>query len=148
MPLPPTDFMPWASLAGGLLIGLSAVLTMLFFGKIAGIIGILSQALSSAAAPWADRSWRLAFLAGLLMAPIGVLAVSGPIQQTVSANLPMMGAAGLLVGFGTAVGSGCTSGHGVCGLARLSRRSFVSVGVFMAMAVLTVLVLRHVIGVA
>lgn len=121
---------------------------MLFFGRIAGIIGILARALGPVAAPWSDKAWRLAFVVGLLAAPIAVTVVSGPIQQTVSENLPMMALAGLLVGVGTAIGFGCTSGHGVCGLARLSRRSFVSVGVFMAMAVLTVLMLRHVMGVA
>jgi uncharacterized membrane protein YedE/YeeE len=145
LPLPATDFTPWAALFGGLLIGLSAVLTILLFGRIAGIIGILARALGPVAVPWSDRVWRIAFLVGLLVAPL-VVAVSGPIEQTVSSNLPMMVLAGLLVGLGTALGFGCTSGHGVCGLARLSRRSLVSVGVFMAMAVATVLVLRHLVG--
>lgn len=146
MPLPATDFTPWAALAGGLLIGLSAVLIMLFFGRITGIIGILARALGPVAVPWSDRGWRLGFLIGLLAAPLAVMVVSGPIAQTVSSNLPMMTAAGLLVGLGTSLGFGCTSGHGVCGLARVSRRSFVSVGVFMTMAVATVFVLRHMIG--
>jgi len=147
LPLQATDFTPWAALFGGLLIGLSAVLTLLFFGRVAGIIGILARALGPVAVPWSDRAWRIAFLVGLLAAPLVVTWVSGPIAQTVSTNLPMMALAGLLVGLGTAVGFGCTSGHGVCGLARLSRRSFVSVGVFMATAVATVLVLRHLVGV-
>jgi hypothetical protein len=146
LPLPATEFTPWAALAGGILIGFSAVLTMLFFGRITGIIGILARALGPVAVPWSDRGWRIGFLIGLLVAPIAVMAVSGPIAQTVSTNLPMMAGAGLLVGLGTSLGFGCTSGHGVCGLARLSRRSFVSVGVFMAAAVATVFVLRHVIG--
>ena len=146
MDLPATDFTPWAALAGGVLIGLSAVLTMLFFGRIAGIVGIVSRALAPEAVPWSDRAWRLAFVVGLLAAPLLVTALWGPVAQTVSSNLPMMAVAGLLVGVGTSIGFGCTSGHGVCGLARLSRRSFISVGVFMSTAVLTVLVLRHVIG--
>jgi len=148
MPLPATDFTPWASLSGGILIGLSAVLVMLFFGRITGIIGILARAIGPVAVPWSDRGWRLGFLAGLLLAPLAVMAVSGPIAQTVSSNLPMMALAGLAVGLGTSLGFGCTSGHGVCGLARLSRRSFVSVGVFMATAVATVFVIRHLMGAA
>lgn len=136
-----TPFTPFASLAGGILIGLSAVLVMALFGRIAGISGITTGAVPGRRDDW---SWRLAFVAGLVAAPLLILTVTGePVAQTVSANLPAMAIAGLLVGFGTVTGSGCTSGHGVCGLARLSSRSLVSVVTFMAFAAATVFVLRH-----
>lgn len=142
-----TEFTPWASLLGGGAIGLSAVLVMLFFGRIAGISGIAVQALRPLAAGLDDWSWRVAFLAGLVAAPLLVSVVTGnAVDQTVSGNLPAMALAGLLVGFGSALGSGCTSGHGVCGLARLSKRSFVAVIMFMASAFVTVYVLRHIVG--
>ena len=141
-PIVQTEFTPWASLGGGVLIGLSAVLVMILFGRVAGIAGITRGAAGLAGS--GDRGWRLAFVAGLVAAPLLVGAVSGPVQQTVSANLPGMALAGLLVGAGVALGSGCTSGHGVCGLARLSGRSMVAVATFMAFAAGTVLVLRHV----
>ncbi len=146
-PIIATEFTPFASLFGGILIGLSAVMVMLFFGRIAGIIGISSGALSALmpASPRAkDWAWRLAFLAGLIAAPLLVGAVQGGVQQTVPDNLPGMVLAGLLVGVGTAMGSGCTSGHGVCGLARLSPRSLSAVLTFMATAGLTVYIIRHV----
>ncbi|HEX2019256.1 MAG TPA: YeeE/YedE family protein [Aurantimonas sp.] len=137
-----TPFTPYASLAGGILIGLSAVLVMGLFGRIAGISGITTGAVPGRRDDW---PWRLAFVAGLVAAPLLVLAATGsPVQQTVSANLPAMAIAGLLVGFGTVTGSGCTSGHGVCGLARLSSRSLVAVLTFMVFAAATVFVLRHV----
>lgn len=143
----PTEFTPWASLVGGGLIGLSAVLVMLLFGRIAGISGIAVQALRPLASNFDAWAWRVAFLAGLVAAPILVGAVTvDAVDQTVSGNLPAMALAGLLVGFGTALGSGCTSGHGVCGLARLSKRSLVAVAVFMGSAFATVFVLRHVVG--
>ncbi|MFX0540749.1 YeeE/YedE family protein [Roseovarius sp. S4756] len=142
LPATPTDFTPLASLAGGILIGLSAVLVMALFGRIAGIVGITAGAVAQG-----DRAWRIAFIAGLLAAPVGWLLVTGGYpQQTVSSNLPMMGLAGLLVGIGTALGSGCTSGHGVCGLARLSGRSLAAVITFMLFAAATVFALRHVVG--
>jgi len=142
-----TEFTPWASLLGGGAIGLSAVLVMLFFGRTAGISGIAVQALRPLAAGLDDWSWRVAFLAGLVAAPLLVSVVTGnAVDQTVSGNLPAMALAGLLVGFGSALGSGCTSGHGVCGLARLSKRSFVAVIMFMASAFVTVYVLRHIVG--
>lgn len=139
-----TAFTPYASFLGGLLIGASAVLMLLLEGRIAGISGIASRALP----PWREGvAGRLAFIAGLVAAPFLVAAVTGaPVVQTVSDNPPLMAAAGLLVGFGSVWGSGCTSGHGVCGLARLSRRSFVATGVFMAAGFLTVFLTRHVIG--
>lgn len=142
MPLDtPTAFTPWLSLAGGALIGLSAVLVMLFFGRIAGISGITSGAVPGRRDDW---DWRLAFIVGLVLAPLLVTALTGePLAQSVPGNLPAMALAGLLVGAGTVLGSGCTSGHGVCGLARLSPRSLVAVLTFMASAALTVAVLRH-----
>ncbi|MEF2553185.1 YeeE/YedE family protein [Aurantimonas sp. A2-1-M11] len=136
-----TPFTPFASLAGGILIGLSAVFVMLLFGRIAGISGITTGALPAGRDDWI---WRLAFILGLVAAPLLVVAVTGgPVTQTVPSNLVAMGIAGLLVGFGTITGSGCTSGHGVCGLARLSGRSLVAVLIFMAFAAGTVFVLRH-----
>lgn len=136
-----TPFTPLASTLGGVLIGLSAVLVMALFGRIAGISGITTGALPMRRDDW---DWRLAFVAGLIAAPLLVLAITGtPIRQTVPTDLTAMAIAGLLVGFGTVMGSGCTSGHGVCGLARLSPRSLVAVLTFMTTAFLTVLVLRH-----
>ncbi|TCT06919.1 YeeE/YedE family protein [Aquabacter spiritensis] len=140
-----TDFTPVASFAGGVLIGLSAVLMLLLEGRIAGISGIASRLLP----PYRDAGFggRAAFVAGLVGAPFLVAAVSdGPIVQTVSSNFALMVVAGLLVGFGSVWGSGCTSGHGVCGLARRSIRSLVATGVFMAAGFLTVFLMRHVIG--
>lgn len=139
-----TPFTPWASLLGGVLIGLAAALVMAVFGRIAGIAGITRRALPGLAGDWA---WRLAFVAGLVLAPpLARLATGAAVTQSVPSGLLAMGLAGLLVGFGTGYGSGCTSGHGVCGLARLSRRSAVAVATFFATAVVTVFVLRHVIG--
>lgn len=140
-----TEFTPWASLFGGALIGLSSVLLMAWEGRIAGISGIAGRLLP----PYRDKAFlsRIGFVLGLVAAPLVMMAVSGePVQQTVSANLPLMAAAGLIVGFGSTYGNGCTSGHGVCGLSRLSKRSFVATGVFMATAIVTVYLVRHVIG--
>ena len=140
-----TEFTPIPSLIGGVLIGLSALMLMAFNGRIAGISGIASNSLP----PWSDRSetgWRIAFIAGLIAAPLLYQALSGPIEQTVSANQPLMVVAGLLVGFGSVFGSGCTSGHGVCGLSRFSQRSMVATGTFMIVAMATVFVTRHILG--
>ena len=147
-PIVETTFTPWASLAGGILIGLSAVMVMLFFGRIAGIVGISNAALSGliSGQRGPDWGWRLAFVGGLIAAPLLVGAVQGGVQQTVPDNIPGMLIAGLVVGIGTALGSGCTSGHGVCGLARLSPRSMAAVATFMTTAFLTVFLLRHVWG--
>lgn len=142
-----TAFTPWASLLGGGVIGLSAVMLMALLGRIAGIAGITQGAMSMTGAP-RDRDWRLAFLAGLVLAPLVVIALGGTVVQVVPGNALRMAAAGLLVGIGTALGSGCTSGHGVCGLARLSGRSLAAVLTFMAAGFVTVFVLRHVLGAA
>jgi uncharacterized protein len=150
-PVTPTDFTPWTSLGGGILIGLSAVMVMALFGRIAGISGIAKGVLGMVVpmdGARGDAGWRIAFVLGLFAAPVVAMALIGaPVEQTVSGNLVGMTLAGLLVGVGTAIGSGCTSGHGVCGLARLSRRSAVAVGTFMAAAAATVFVLRHILGV-
>ena len=141
-----TEFTPFASAFGGMLIGLSAVLLMALNGRIAGISGISSSVLP----PWVEEmdkselSWRIAFVAGLLIAPVLVPLVSGePVQQTVSNNLVLMAIAGLITGFGSVYGGGCTSGHGVCGMSRLSMRSFIATGTFMATAFITVFISRH-----
>lgn len=127
------------------MIGLSAVLLLYAEGRIAGISGIVSRLLP----PWGDGLFatRLAFVAGLVAAPFAyTLATAEEMTQSVSSNLPLMAVAGLLVGFGSVWGYGCTSGHGVCGLARLSARSLLATAVFMAAGFATVFVVRHVIG--
>lgn len=136
-------FTPWASLAGGMLIGVSAALFILFNGRIAGISGILGGLLRPARN---DTLWRLAFLAGILVAPLlyGMLAPLPSVQ--VDAGTATLIAAGLLVGIGTRYGSGCTSGHGVCGISRLSPRSLVATVAFMAAGFATVFVVRHLIA--
>ncbi|NKB51852.1 MAG: YeeE/YedE family protein [Rhizobiaceae bacterium] len=145
-----TEFTPWASAFGGALIGLSAVLLLALNGRIAGISGISSAVLP----PWGgriangDMAWRLAFIAGLLAAPLVVQMVSGePIEQTVSGNIGLMVVAGLVTGFGAVYGGGCTSGHGVCGMSRLSMRSILATLTFMATAFVTLFVMRHIVGV-
>ncbi|HWK69003.1 MAG TPA: YeeE/YedE family protein [Rhizobiaceae bacterium] len=140
-----TQFTPLASLVGGALIGLSAVLLMAWEGRIAGISGIVARLLP----PYRDGAFasRLGFVVGLAAAPVLVVAVTGrEIAQTVSSNIPLMAVAGLLVGFGAVYGNGCTSGHGVCGLSRLSKRSLVATLVFMSTGFATVLLVRDFIG--
>jgi uncharacterized membrane protein YedE/YeeE len=133
-------FTPWTSLAGGVLIGLAAALFVLFNGRIAGISGILGGLLSW---PKGDTTWRLAFLAGLVAAPQAYgLALPLPDVQS-DAGTAVLVAAGLLVGVGTRYGAGCTSGHGVCGLSRLSPRSLAATLAFMGAGFGTVFVLRH-----
>ena len=140
-----TPFTPVASTIGGALIGLAAVLLMLFNGRIAGVSGILARLFPPYAG--SDIGSAAAFVAGLIFAPVCYSILSGwPVTQTVSANALLMAVAGLLVGFGTVYGSGCTSGHGVCGLARLSRRSLLATLVFMASGFVTVFIMRHVIA--
>lgn len=141
-----TAFTPLASLAGGGLIGLSAVLLMLALGRIAGLSGILGGILPLVGDA-GDRGWRIAFLAGAIAAPVLIYLASGWRPEiTVEAGPEALIASGLLVGVGVGLGSGCTSGHGVCGLARFSRRSLVATLVFMATTALTVFLTRHVIG--
>lgn len=136
------NFTPFSAAIGGALIGLSAVLLMLLTGRVAGISGILAGCLTPAAA--GDRGWRLAFLAGLVLAPVASLMLGTGIPIPVMpTNWLLVLGAGLLVGIGTRLGGGCTSGHGVCGLARLSPRSMVATAVFMLTAMLTVALARH-----
>ena len=135
-----TNFTPWASLAGGLLIGLAAVLLVAFNGRIAGISGILGGMLSL---PKGDSAWRLAFLLGLVAAPL-VLGLAAPLPAVqVDAGTGTLVVAGLLVGLGTRYGAGCTSGHGVCGLSRRSPRSLVATAAFMLAGFATVYAVRH-----
>jgi uncharacterized protein len=140
-----TEFTPLASTIGGALIGLAAVMLMLFNGRIAGISGILGRLFP----PYdgADPAGAAAFVLGLLAAPLIYAAAMGaPFAQTVSGNLSLMAIAGLLVGFGAGYGGGCTSGHGVCGISRLSLRSVVATAIFMTTGFVTVFVMRHVVG--
>ena len=137
-------FTPWASLAGGVVIGLAATLLVLANGRIAGISGILGGLLQRSPP---DPGWRIAFLAGLLVAPLLYSLFTAMPAIVVDAGYPMLIAAGLLVGAGTRYGSGCTSGHGVCGLSRLSPRSLVATLAFMGAGFATVLVVRHLVGV-
>ena len=140
-----TLFTPWQSLAGGALIGLASVLLMLTLGRIMGATGILAGVLTPTTHP--DTGWRLAVLAGMVSGPLAVLALTGqmPVVQ-VPVTLPMLLVGGVLVGIGVTYGSGCTSGHGVCGMARLSRRSFAATATFMVTTGITVFVIRHVWG--
>ncbi|KKL60052.1 hypothetical protein LCGC14_2209170 [marine sediment metagenome] len=141
-----TEFTPWASLAGGGLIGLSAVLLMATHGRIAGISGITSK-LFSRSSGGAERAVSGVFVLGLLLAaPLWFLVSGGWPAQWVPSDPVVMIVAGLLVGIGAAWGSGCTSGHGVCGISRLSARSIVTTATFMATAIATVFITRHVIG--
>lgn len=127
---------------GGVLIGLSAVLLMAFSGRIAGVSGIVGGLLPPR--PATDRSWRLSFVLGLVLAPLILRAATGASGIGAPAvDYPILLAAGLLVGAGTAFGGGCTSGHGICGMARLSPRSAVAVMVFIIAAIVTVFVTRH-----
>lgn len=136
------NFTPVSGLVGGVLIGLAVALMLLLNGRLAGISGIVSGMLSSKAG---NMVWRLAFVAGLMLGALAyVLASGGPLTVNVLASPPAIVLGGLLVGFGTRMGSGCTSGHGLCGLALLSRRSAAATAVFFGVAMLTVFLTRHV----
>lgn len=135
--------LPVLPIIGGILIGLSAVLLMRSIGRIAGISGIVWGALTAQAG---ERVWRLLFLFGLLLGTIGFHFVSDQAYPAVNDNYVLALAAGLLVGFGVKLGSGCTSGHGVCGMSRLSPRSFVATATFMFTAIVTVAVFKLLIG--
>lgn len=138
-----TEFTPLMSLAGGILIGVSAVLLMAVNGRIAGMTGILSGIIPPISADW---GWRAAFLAGAIVAPLVVILAGGTIEFSVPVSMPVLVAGGVIVGIGVYFGSGCTSGHGVCGIARLSPRSIAATLTFMVAAVATVYVIRHVAG--
>jgi uncharacterized membrane protein YedE/YeeE len=140
-----TAFTPWLSLAGGVLIGLSATLLMLFLGRIMGATGVLAGLLQPASGD--DFAWRAALLAGMVTAPACVWLATGTmpvVEVPVSTFALVIG--GLIVGIGVTFGSGCTSGHGVCGMARLSPRSIVATLTFMVVTFATVFLIRHVIG--
>jgi uncharacterized membrane protein YedE/YeeE len=137
-------FTPVSAIAGGGLIGLSAAMLWVANGRIAGISGIVGGMLAPLSA---DFAWRAAFVAGLIVAPLAYRFAGGPLPALNSgASLGVVIIAGALVGFGTRLGSGCTSGHGVCGLARLSPRSFVATAVFLLTGAATVFVARHIAG--
>lgn len=139
-----SSFTPWSALIGGLLVGLAAASFLLLNGRIAGISGILGGLLSPSSG---DISWRITFLAGIIGAPAIWMLVAELPPIEIEAGYPALIIAGLLVGTGTRYGSGCTSGHGVCGLSRLSPRSFVATLSFMLAGFVTVYILRHVLGV-
>ena len=135
-----TDFTPWSALGGGLLIGLAVALFVLFNGRIAGISGIVGGLLRPATG---ERGWRIAFLLGLVAAPL-VYTLAAPLPaMRIEAGTGTLIAAGLLVGMGTRYGAGCTSGHGVCGLARGSVRSLAATLAFMGAGFATVFIVRH-----
>ena len=137
-------FTPISAAIGGALIGLSAVLLMVLTGRIAGISGIFSGLLNLRGE---DKGWRIAFIAGLILAPVIAGAIGYAMAPPkVPASWAVIAAAGLLVGFGTRLGGGCTSGHGICGIGRLSPRSIAATIVFMVMAVITVAITHHLLG--
>lgn len=139
-----TEFTPWASLGGGILIGIAAILLMAIHGRIAGMTGILSGIIPPVGTDW---SWRLAFLVGAIAAPLIYTLLGGTIPFAVPVSTGALVIGGLIVGVGVFYGSGCTSGHGVCGMARLSPRSIVATMVFMIATFITVFVTRHILGI-
>ena len=136
-------FTPLASFGGGLLLGLGAAVLLLANGRVAGVSGIAGGLLRPARG---DIGWRLAFILGLLAAPLGWLALQAMPPAQIDHTPALLAVSGLLVGVGTRFGSGCTSGHGVCGIARLSPRSIVATLCFVAAGFVTVYVMRHVLG--
>ena len=141
------SFTPLASLVGGVMIGVAALLLMLTHGRVMGISGILGGVLGGLASSSTrlDVGWRVLFVIGVIAGPLLVIALTGaPVDSTPVASGFTLPIAGFLVGLGTAIGAGCTSGHGICGLARLSVRSAAAVGMFMATAIVTVYLVRHV----
>ena len=137
-------FTPWSALAGGALIGIATAMFVLLNGRIAGISGILAGLLQPAKG---DAAWRLAFILGLIGAPAAYLLADPFPAPRIDAGWGSLVVAGLLVGIGTRYGSGCTSGHGVCGLSRLSPRSLTATAAFMAAGFVTVFIVRHVLGI-
>lgn len=134
------NFTPWTSLAGGILLGLASAMFILINGRILGISGIIGGLLHPKSG---DVGWRLAFVLGMLVAPLLYLLLAGPVAVRIDASWATLVIAGLLVGVGTRFGSGCTSGHGVCGLSRLSPRSLVATLAFMGAGFVTVYLMRH-----
>ena len=137
------NFTPWSSLAGGVLIGFATAMFLLLNGRIAGISGILGGLLQPIKG---DIGWRVAFITGLIFSPIA-FSIAAPLPEVqIDAGTASLIMAGLLVGIGTRYGSGCTSGHGVCGLSRLSPRSMVATALFILAGFITVFITRHLIG--
>jgi len=136
-------FTPWSSLSGGLLLGVAAAIFILLNGRILGISGIVGGLLRPRTG---DVAWRASFLLGLLAAPSLYAAVAAPLEPRIDASWAMVILAGLLVGVGTRYGAGCTSGHGVCGLSRMSPRSLVATIAFMGAGFVTVFLVRHVLA--
>lgn len=136
-------FTPWTSLLGGALIGLAAAAFVLLNGRIAGISGIVGGLLTPKKA---DTGWRLAFVGGMVTAPLLWLLVSSLPVIRIDASFPMLVVAGLVVGLSTRFGAGCTSGHGVCGISRLSPRSLIATAAFMLSGFATVFIIRHLLG--
>ena len=139
-----TEFTPISAAVGGLLIGLATAVLLLANSRVAGISGIIAQTLWPAEGE--ERGWRLAFVLGLPLGAALVSVVTGPLETHIGASTPVLVVAGLLVGFGTRLGNGCTSGHGVCGISRGSPRSIAATLTFMAVAGATVFVVRHMLG--
>lgn len=139
-----TEFTPWMSLLGGVLIGLAATLLMALHGRIAGMTGILTGVIPPVAE---DSVWRIAFLIGAIAAPAVFGSFGGTIDFAVPVSTAALVIGGLIVGVGVFFGSGCTSGHGVCGMARVSPRSIAATIVFMATTFITVFVTRHLVGI-
>jgi uncharacterized membrane protein YedE/YeeE len=137
------NFTPWSALAGGVIIGLSAAAFILLNGRIAGISGILGGLLTPQKT---DLLWRIAFLVGMFAAPLLWMMTADLPAIEINASYPVLVISGLLVGIGTRYGSGCTSGHGVCGLSRLSARSLIATLTFMAAGFLMVYIVRHLLG--
>ena len=134
------SFTPISSLGGGILVGIAALILMMTTGRVMGVSGILSGLFSVGE----TKLWRLAFLGGTALAPWLIVTITGtPIASELVSDGWLLYGAAFLVGIGTALGSGCTSGHGICGLARFSGRSLVAVITFMVMAVITVYIIRH-----
>lgn len=139
-----SNFTPVSAAIGGALIGLSAVLLMLLNGRIAGITGIAAGLIDPVSS---DRGWRATFLIGLIAAPLSAMLLGYAVPAPdMPASFAVIVAAGLLVGFGTRLGNGCTSGHGICGMARLSKRSIAATLIFMATAIVVVALTRHGMG--
>lgn len=136
------NFTPVSALIGGALIGLAATVLLWLTGRIAGVSGIAGGLL---ARPAGDIAWRAMFVVGLVLGA-GLYGIAAPVPVEIDASWPALITGGLLVGFGTQLGRGCTSGHGVCGIARLSPRSITATLVFMASAMVTVFVMRHQLG--
>jgi uncharacterized protein len=136
-------FTPWISLAGGLLIGIAAAMLIAFSGRILGVSGIVGGLMPLQRG---DAGWRLAFIAGVLVAPVLLRILASPTIPHIDAGYATLAVAGLLVGIGTRLGSGCTSGHGVCGISRLSPRSLVATAAFMLAGFATVFAIRHIVS--